>query len=50
MGGGVEGAYQAEEEGGAPPGKLDVRVRVGVRVRVVLGLELGPPQPPAELV
>ena len=31
MGGGVEGAYQAEE-GGEPPGKLDVRVRVRVGV------------------
>ena len=38
MGGGVEGAYQAEE-GGAPPspGKLDVRVRVRSRVRVRVG-------------
>ena len=37
MGDGVEGSYQAEE-GGAPPGKLDVRVRVGVTGRVRVGV------------
>jgi hypothetical protein len=39
MGGGVEGAYEAEEEG-APLGKLDalVRARVGVRVRGRVGV------------